>query len=80
MKAKGAGVNAVLEFEDIRLKKGVHYVSLDFWFVGLAKQTPRVDTMLATKEQHDAWMKERVYVEMNMKVRGSSGHMGMPKV
>ena len=60
----------------------MHYVSLDFWFVGLAKQTPRVDTMLATKEQHDAWMKERkrVCVEMNIKVCGSGGHMGMPKV
>ena len=61
-------------------KKGVHYVSLDSWFVVFAKQRLRVDTMLATKEQQDAWMKERVCVEINIQVCGSGRHLGMPKV
>ena len=37
LKARNGGVKAVLEFGGICRKKGVEYLTLDAWFVGLEK-------------------------------------------
>ena len=59
VKARNAGVKAVLEFDGICRKKGVNYPTLDACLVGLGKQILSLEILLPTKEQRDVWKQDR---------------------